>query len=212
MEELRSTDILEKEILEDARKKAQRVLTKSEKDAKKILDSVLKSVNKTRTEKAAAYDIKIQRFREDLEASFPLEKERFLVSFENDAVIHAITSYIDSLSREKQLTLVEKLICRYKVVLKNKKVTAVVNGFEAKEIETVVKKVLGDTYVLSCKLMNEAEKNTLSREYENTKGAILETEDRSILCRAVIGELITEISDTYSYELTSTLFGGRLPE
>jgi len=212
MEELRSTEILDKEILEDARKKAQRVLAKSEKDAQKILDDVSNRVEKDFDEKTNLYEKKYNRFREDLEAALPLEKKRFLVSFENTAVTNAITQYIESLTNEKQLSIIEKLISRYKCVLKDKKVHIVVSGFEISEIEKLATEVLGKESILSCTKMHIADEESLYAEYGNSKGAILETEDSSIVCRAIIGELLSEIRDTYSYELASTLFAGRLPE
>jgi V/A-type H+-transporting ATPase subunit E len=212
MEELRSTEILDKEILEDARKKAQRVLAKSEKDAQKVLDGVSDRVETALAEKTSVYDKKYNRFREDLESALPLEQKRFLVSFEDTAVTNAISLYIESLTNEKQLFIIEKLISRYKCVLKDKKVHIVVSGFEVAEMKKLSNKVLGAASVLSCKKMAVADEKFLSAEYGNSKGAVLETEDHSIVCRAVIGELLSEISDTYSFELVSTLFGGRLPE
>lgn len=212
MEELRSTEILDKEILEDARKKAERVLAKSEKDAQKILDGVTKRVETTKKEKSEEYDKKFDRFKANLDASLPLEKQRFLVSYEDKAVSEAISSYINSLSNDKQILLIKKLFLRYKNVIKTKKVHVSVSGFEVPEIEKLVNSVLGSGAVLSCKKMTVSDENTLCAECGNTKGAIIETDDCSVVCRAVIGELIVEITDTYSYELTSTLFGGRLPE
>ena len=212
MEELRSTEILDKEILEDARKKAERVLAKSEKDAQKIIDGVSTRVEAIRKEKADVYEKKYTHFREDLEAVLPLKKQRFLVSFEEEAVSKAICSYIDSLKNENQIALVKILLLRYKNVINAKKVHVTVRGFEVPEMEELVNSVLGAGAVLSCKKMTIAEEKALSAELGNTKGAIIKTDDRSIVCRAVIGELINEISDKFSYELASTLFGGRLPE
>ncbi|OJF76899.1 MAG: hypothetical protein BKP49_04855 [Treponema sp. CETP13] len=212
MEELRSTEILDREILEDARKKSERVLVKSEKDAQKVLEGVSVRLEAIKKEKNDLYENKIKHFKEELEASLPLKKQRFLVSFEDEAVSKAIYSYIDSLKKEDQIAIVRKLLLRYKNVLNTKKVHVTVSGFEVPEMENLINTVLGAGSVLSCKKMAKADEKALSIELGNTKGAVIETDDRSVECRAVIGELINEISDKYSYELTSTLFGGRLPE
>ena len=51
MQELRSTDILDKEIQADARKKAERMLAKADSDCAKLLASVDTDIEKTGAEK-----------------------------------------------------------------------------------------------------------------------------------------------------------------
>ena len=80
MEELRSTEILDKEIQEDARKKAGRILRDADAEAAKILAAVDSRVAAIRKEKENAYEQKIAAFKRDAEAALPLEEKRFLVS------------------------------------------------------------------------------------------------------------------------------------
>ena len=51
MQELRSTDILDKEIQADARKKAERMLQKADSDCQALLESVNEDIQKAADEK-----------------------------------------------------------------------------------------------------------------------------------------------------------------
>ena len=110
MEELRSTEVLDREILEDARKKAYKIL-KTADDAleaqkrdwdKKIEDS-LKSVRKTyaeRTERAGA----------EILARLPLDKKRLRSESTERSLQSAMTDFLRSLKREQLLFIIEREI------------------------------------------------------------------------------------------------------
>ena len=94
MQELRSTEILDKEIQSDARRKAEKILKKADLDAQEILNSISSSIEKAKSEKSDFYSKKIQAFEKDQNASVPLEKERFKVSFIQDSMSGNINSYL----------------------------------------------------------------------------------------------------------------------
>ena len=97
MEELRSTEILDKEIQEDARKKADKIVKNSQKEAQNIIDSVSGRIETAKQEKEKLYAEKLTRFERDTNASLPLEKQRFLVSFEDEQVTNGIKNYLEKL-------------------------------------------------------------------------------------------------------------------
>ena len=98
MQELRSTDILDKEIQADARKKAERMLAKADSDCAKLLASVDTDIEKAAEEKQEFFAHKLDAFEKDRMAVVPLEKERFKVSFIQNAVIQNINKYLESLT------------------------------------------------------------------------------------------------------------------
>ena len=106
MQELRSTDILDKEIQADARKKAERMLEKTDSECEKLIASVESDIEKAAEEKQQFFAHKLEAFEKDRMAVVPLEKERFKVSFIQDAVIQNINKYLEALSEEKKLDLV----------------------------------------------------------------------------------------------------------
>ena len=203
MEELRSTEILDREIQEDARKKAARIIADAEKQAADIRSAVKERIQKAREERQSVYAAKEAAFKADAQAAVPLKKERFLAAYEDSAVTGAINEYIAGLNPVKKLELVKKLLAKYAPAFKNKKINAVVNGFDIKTIKDALEAEAGKGNVLSC---------TQAPKGENYEGCIIETEDRSVKCRATISELVNRIVDTDRYELAAALFGGRLPE
>ena len=81
MEELRSTDILDKEIQNDARKKAQALLDQGKQKVSEILARVQERMEAAKVQKEKFYGAKQEKKQKDSDASLPLEKERFLVSY-----------------------------------------------------------------------------------------------------------------------------------
>jgi hypothetical protein len=81
-----------------------------------------------------------------------------------------------------------------------------------KKAETMLVQTLGSK-LTSCK---KAEPVVLSGDavdgIEKRVGILVKTDDEKITCRFTMDEKIRELLDKQSFELSSTLFGGRLPE
>ena len=105
MQELRSTDILDKEIHSDARKKAERILKQSEIESSEILSSISENIRQAEEEKKSFYAAKLQSLEKDKKSTLPLEKQRFEVSFIQEKLLQNINEYIASLSLEKRFLL-----------------------------------------------------------------------------------------------------------
>ena len=108
MEELRTTEILDREILNDARKKAHKIL----RTADETLQSQTKSWEK-KTLKAVksiqkSYAEKIKKNEDEILARLPLDKRR-LRSETAEAFLHkAMDEFLKSLGREKLLAILGK--------------------------------------------------------------------------------------------------------
>ncbi len=211
MEELRSTEILDKEIEADARKKAEKILAKAEEEAKSILSDVERRVNEAKSQKESYYATKLSQFEKSIEQALPLEKGRFLVSFYSDSVSQAFNEYLENLGEEKRLFLIEKRLGNLPETCFQKKINAAVFGFKlaaAKKILEKSLKNLGKVEEISFERSGEEE--TLGNAFH--EGVILTSEDGFIKVRATIDQIVREIKDKYSMELAEKLFGGRLPE
>ncbi|MDR2069478.1 MAG: ATPase [Spirochaetaceae bacterium] len=115
MEELRSTDILDREILEDARRKAYRIL--------KTADDTVKSAEelwKKKTEDALAdigrrYERREEQTRGEIMARLPLDKRRIRSEKVESFLQSAMEGYLTGLSRERILSLLEgELVKRFR--------------------------------------------------------------------------------------------------
>ena len=208
MEEFRSTEILDKEIQADARKKAEKILAKADVDCALLLEEVSGRIEKAKKELEDKYSLKITAFEKDLSATLPLEKERFLVSFIQSSIEKAINAYLAKLSDEEKIDLVLKKSVKIEDVFKSKKLNALYYGFQ----ESLVKKTVGKKFNLISVKETEFNKMIIENDLGITdrKGIILESEDKAIRVRMTLSEVISQIQDKYRAELYSALFGERL--
>ena len=206
MEEFRSTEILDKEIQADARKKAEKILAKADVDCALLLEEVSGRIEKAKKELEDKYSLKIAAFEKDLSATLPLEKERFLVLFIQSSIEKAINAYLAKLSDEEKIGLVLKKSVKIEDVLKSKKLNALYYGFQ----ESLVKKTVGKKFDLISVKETEFNKMIIDLGITDRKGIILESEDKAIRVRMTLSEVISQIQDKYRAELYSALFGERL--
>lgn len=204
MEELRSTEILDKEIIADAQKKADRITQKAEAEIKRISESVNARVQEQLEATKKMLDSRITAFEADLNASVPLEKERFFVSFVQDSIVTGINEYLASLNEDKKLELCVAQ-CK-KLNLDNKVLNAFVYGFDVKKAKGKLESVLGK----GLKQVTECEFNAVIYEesfLENNQGIILMSDNEDIKCRFTLSEIMKNAVDKYRIELAESLFG-----
>ncbi len=210
MEELRSTEILDKEIESDARKKAEKILKKTEEECKKIIDSVKDKVESAKKEKSAFYQKKLESFKADTENSFPLEKQRFLVSFIQNSFSKNINEFLNSMSLENRIDLVINKSKSELEKIKSQKVCAFVYGFDLNLSEQKLRKIFGENLV-------KVEKTEFNKIIEEEllgltfkEGIILETQNKTIRFRMTLPEIFGQIENDYREELFNALFDGRI--
>ena len=201
MQELRSTDILDKEIQADARKKAERMLAKADSDCAKLLASVDTDIEKAAEEKQEFFAHKLDAFEKDRMAVVPLEKERFKVSF-----IQNVNKYLKGLPEEKRLELVSRSF-DFKT---ERSLNAFVYGFSLSD----AKKFLSDKMGSKLLSVKETKFGAVILEEDiglaKPEGIILESEDKNFRCRLTLIEVIEKLLDTNRADLSATLFGGDL--
>jgi V/A-type H+-transporting ATPase subunit E len=209
MEELRSTEVLDKEIETDARKKAERILLKADSDGKALVNNVAERITAVKAEKGSVYEKKIEAFQKDEDASLPLEKQRFLVSFIESAVIAGINTYLQSLSESKRLEIIMSRYGKYRDIIGSKKTNAYVFGFKTDDVKKALAKQ-GATVVSCSRIEYEKSGDDPVEGLTVKEGAILETDDKTIRCRLTISQIVGELESGHRAELASALFGGRL--
>lgn len=202
MQELRSTDILDKEIKADALRKAESILARAEEECQQILNSVDEKIEAACLEKKEFYAKKVADYERDFQASIPLEKQRFEVNFVQNAVISSINAYLEGLSEEKRLELVTK---NFDFSM-DKVFNAYVYGFDSAAVEKFLSKKLGKK-LASCQ-KTDFGKIIIEDDIglENNEGIILEAEDKSVRCRLTLVEVINHILDKNRSELSDCLF------
>lgn len=216
MEVLRATEILEKEINENAKKKAACILAEAESECKKIAESIDGRIKTMEKEEESSFQKKSDALKMKVEAAISLDQGRFLAEYIDKAVMSAINDYLGALDEKRQLQLVQRQLEKYKPVLQGKKIAAGVIGFDDKSVQPVLASVFGQDAVASCKPLDskaalDADIWSLSG-LEVRKGVLVETEDGSMRCRSTFNEVVRELIEFHGSEMVSTLFSGGLPQ
>ncbi len=212
MEELRSTDILDKEIQDDARKKAEKILKNADAQGQQILADVETRLESAKKDRESYYSQKVAQFKKDLDSSLPLEKSRFLVSYISSSVASAINDYLKTISQEKRIQLVLTMLNRFESLTDGKSFEAAVYGFNLDLAKNELNK--NNKLHISSFLATEFAKTgeVAVDGIEIHEGIILVSDDKVVKIRLTLEELFSELIDKYRNELAVTLFGGRLPE
>ena len=209
MQELRSTEILDKEILNDAAKKAENIKRKTDEEISQVLASVDENVAIAEKDKEAYYAEKLNSFIKDKKAAAPLEKQRMEVSFIQKSIMLKINQYLSSLPEKKRLELVLKQIPS-EYIKQNKNLVAYIYGFDF----DAAKKALAKEYKTEIKDYKKTDfgkfvpEEAYSLDKENLKGIILETEDKNYRYRLTTSEVLGIVLDKNRAELAQSLFGG----
>lgn len=207
MEELRSTEILDREIQEDARKKAEKILKTADAEIEAIKAQVPARLAVLVSEKEAEYALKIEAVKRDSQAAIPLEKQRLVVSFIDEQVTEAVDNWFSNLSQDKKLELLGNHALKYNEVLKDKDVDFYYYGYTEAQIKKMCSSLFKTTNIHSCKKLQKNEALLLGF----SDGFYIKTVDKSIVCRASIEEVSSVLLTEKREELALKLFGGRLP-
>ena len=203
MQELRSSEILDKEILSDAQRKIEHILANANEECEKLLSGVEQRVSDAKKEKESFYERKVMVQKKNLDASLPLEEQRFKVSFIQDSVIDAVNNYLSSLSEEQRI----KMLIQNQHFNFDKKINAYIYGFNLEAVKKILSKELGSNLGTCSK--TEFGKIVIEKDIGLSKneGIILEAEDKSLRVHLTLVEKISHILDKNRAELSEALFG-----
>lgn len=212
MEELRSTEILDLEIENDARKRAEKILNEAQNEQARILSEVETNVKEAENKQKNYYQEKLLRFENNLKAAVPLEKRRFLVDFYFNSVSAAMNEFFAKLSQDKILELLRN---KFNSCIKNfsdKVFNAFYFGLDAKAAEKELKTLLGSK-LASAKETSFALSGEEPFPGNNLHaGYVLISDDNNVKIRVTSDQIVRELREKYNYQLTTALFNGGLPE
>jgi vacuolar-type H+-ATPase subunit E/Vma4 len=112
MEELQSTKILDREILEDARKKAYRILKAADDTVKANAQEWAKKSGQVLGELKARWDERLKTSAAEIMARLPLDKRRAKSEIIERLLKSAVDAWFESLSGDEVLGLLEKELSR----------------------------------------------------------------------------------------------------
>jgi V/A-type H+-transporting ATPase subunit E len=183
------------------------MLEKTDSECEKLIASVESDIEKAAKEKQLFFAHKLEAFEKDRMAVVPLEKERFKVSFIQNAIIQNINKYLEGLSEEKRLELASR---NFDFKKAEHKVNAKVYGFSLDSAKSFLSKKLGDKLLSCAQTKFSAEVYEEDLGLAEPQGIILETEDKNFRSRLTLNEVIEKLLDANRSELSDTLFGGQI--
>jgi vacuolar-type H+-ATPase subunit E/Vma4 len=108
MEELQSTEILDREILEDARKKAYKILKTADETVKAGAEEWEKKNRSALGELDKRYAERLERASLEIMARLPLDKRRAKSELIEGLLKNAVDSWFNALSHDRILGIIEK--------------------------------------------------------------------------------------------------------
>ncbi len=212
MEELRSTDILDSEIRNETKKKAEKIVDRAKETAGSLLSEVEAKVEEARQAALNASEKRLQTYEKNVNASLPLEKQRYQISYVHNSLVEAINLYLEKAGEEGRFEIIKELALRVKNIFSSETQLYARTIFLDKD---KAKKLLEEIFGKGRAFVEEGSINLISDETVELlkfhEGIILQTEDRKIKCNLTLDEKIREILDSSKMELALALFDGRLP-
>ena len=198
MEELRSTDTLDKEILEDARKKADRILRTAEQNLKSLTEEWSNKTVKTIADLERLHVEAGEMHRKEVMARLPLDKRRARSQRTEGLLRSATEEYISLLPRKRLFLLLEQELKARAQALPPEGLQVRFGGMEKKEAEALLKACLpgtGSAYGIQ-------DTPSISAEYPEL---ILDSPDVRVVVS--IAARMEELLDDKRGELTRALLG-----
>jgi vacuolar-type H+-ATPase subunit H len=112
MEEIVGAETIQGEILDDARKKAARLLEEAEEESRRTLSAVEDRADAVVAEIMRTSQSRAERFRMETMARLPLEVTRMRTDFVDRRLREALGSYMAALGEERIASLAEAMLAR----------------------------------------------------------------------------------------------------
>ena len=156
--------------------------------------------------------VRLAVYAKNINASLPLEKQRYSITFIRDSVLNQINEYLRNLGEEKKFAVISNMLEKTKYALAGKKVIAKVVNLDSKKAEQLLKKE--NTFELvKCESSDSRIIEDEKLEgLEVREGIVLCAEDNSVTVRLTFDEKVKQILDEKNLELSTALFGRRIPE
>jgi len=202
MEELQSTDILDREILEDARKKAHRILKAADDTIKEKSADWEAKLKAALVELEEKYAKNSKSITEEIMAVMPIDKQRARAKKIEELINSAVENWYSRLDRKRVLGFLQKELSKRLAVCgeftASGGIRAFIHKVEKAEAETILKAVLpGKTCAI--------EKTQSAAAYPQI---ILENDEIRIY--ASVGKAVDFILGEKREELISALLGDAL--
>ncbi|HOR48517.1 MAG TPA: hypothetical protein PLX63_08075 [Rectinema sp.] len=196
MEEIRGTEALEREILEDARKRADRIIRKAEENARLLGAQTEHRIKEAKAALLSEYQIKKRTAELEMLSRLPLEKARLDILYRDEILRKALKEALASMNpRLFGLWCVKRLVCQVELVRKSP-AKVLVHGLDSETMRDI-----GALFGQGSDISIE-EASTMK-----VRGLIVEPMDASYRISITENDLLEWLLDEKRGELAAALFG-----
>ena len=203
MEVLKSGDALEKQVLEDARTKASRILAEAERECAALRQEWQRRIEEDVRRIEAERDARIRAVRQELESSMPLDAMRARLAYMQEAVDRALTEHFAGLKPADLARIIGGMLKRMPPVFRGAKAIASAWGMRAQDVKRCVEENVPGIQVQEVKEMAQASDTAASGDV----GIVLETTDGRVRFRGTLQELRAQLLENNREELAAALLG-----
>jgi V/A-type H+/Na+-transporting ATPase subunit E len=201
METVRTSEVLESQILEDARAKAARILEAADKECRAVRAEWDRRDGEEARRLDAARASRVAAMRQDLEASLPLDFMRARLRFFQTSVSEALQGVFASLDAREIGRLIGGQVARASFAFINQRLVLWCASIDDQEARKIVTASIPGAVVEQVKAL------TGESAAETGKGLIVETSDGSRRFRATVHEVSALLLEDHREELVKALFG-----
>ncbi|HOX49110.1 MAG TPA: hypothetical protein PLG14_07990 [Spirochaetales bacterium] len=198
MEEIASTEALEREILEDSRRKSERVLKEADEESRAVQAQAEERAAKAFASLEADYAARLDRLRAESLARVPLEKARLKAAHVHARVAGLVASRLAALSAERKAALVRALALEAGAACRSRFASGAALGFRGLSPEEAAR--IAAEALPGVRVAAPAEDPGLP-----AAGLLLEAADGSLSLRATVDLLGERLLDERRGELALSL-------
>lgn len=200
MEEIVSAEAIKGEILDDASKKASRLLEEAEEESAKAVSAMERKAGEVVSEIVRSSEASCARFRMETLARLPLEKTRMRATFVEKALREALGAFMDGLPAERVSGLAETMLRGGAAFLSGKEIAIGRKGISETDARAVAERALSGAVAL-----------TFSEDPSIRKrGLVAAAQDGSVILRATMDIVEEKLLDESRSELAWALCGEAL--
>jgi len=210
MEEIRNAEALEKEILDDARKRAEKIVRSRERSLAELRQTWAANREKALKEMDQAHADELQALALRNQAAVPLEQKRAFLAFAEKKLQEAVHRYFEEMDRSQRDDLLVQQLAGAATVLGDAEVTAGCTGIPADEVKKIVSRALPGVKLKGEINATSGSRTLGSRTFGSGPSISVATKDGSVVAAASTARIERELLLRHRERLAKALLKGNI--
>jgi V/A-type H+-transporting ATPase subunit E len=207
MEVLKTSETLEKQILEDARKKASRVLEGAEREIASIRAEWEAKADKEKQRLEAECDAKIAALRREIASSLPLDFMRTRLASIERTLSGALAEVFNGMPDEELARVIGLLLGRAASAFRGARLVVTCEGLPSELAGRIVRESIRDAVVEKVTAEPSSQPGGANPSGLPRKGIIVATTDGRVRFRGTVKEIAAILMEERREELVTALLG-----